>query len=85
MEIAKIYYLKTATIPVIIGVLGLIKKSTKRAFLEIQHYLGYKKKFAAMSTVHISRKTPLMLYAQWLLKKNLLSQVSGKSFGKGLC
>lgn len=30
MEIAKIWYLKTKTIPVVVGALGLIKKGTQQ-------------------------------------------------------
>ena len=61
MEVEKLWHMKTVTIPVVIGVLGMIKKSTEKHLEKIpgSQNLGEMQKIARSGTTHILRKTYL--------------------------
>ena len=58
IEIAKMWKMKTKTIPVIVGALGMIKKGTQKYVNEIPgNSLDENKKIVLNSTAHILRRT----------------------------
>ena len=59
IEIAKMWKMKTKTIPVIVGALGMIKKGTRKHVNEIPGNLALDeiKKIVLNSTAHILRGT----------------------------
>ena len=63
IEVEKLWHMKTVTIPVVIGALGMIKKDTEKHLEKIPESpnLGEMQKIALKSTAHILRKTLSML------------------------
>ena len=59
IEIAKMWTMKTKTIPVIVGALGMIKKGTQKYVNEIPEKLSFAEiqKIVLNSTAHILRRT----------------------------
>ena len=59
MEVEKLWHMKTVTIPVVIGALGMIKKSTEKHLEKIpgSQNLGEMQKITLSGTTHILRKT----------------------------
>ena len=59
IEIAKMFNMKTKTIPVIVGALGIIKKGTQKFVNEIPGnlFLDEIQKIMLNSTAHILRRT----------------------------
>ena len=59
MEVEKLWHMKTVTIPVVIGALGMIKKSTEKYLEKIpgSQNLGEMQKITLSGTTHILRKT----------------------------
>ena len=59
MEVEKLWHMKTVTIPVVIGALGMIKKSTEKHLEKIpgSQNLGEMQKTTLSGTTHILRKT----------------------------
>ena len=59
IEVEKLWHMKTVTIPVVIGALGMIKKGTEKHLDKIPESpnLGELQKITLTGTAHILRKT----------------------------
>ena len=59
IEVEKLWYMKTVTIPVVIGALVMIKKGTEKHLQKIPESpnLGEMEKISLTGTAHIPRKT----------------------------
>ena len=58
IEIEKMWHLKTTTIPVVVGALGLIKKGTNAFIEKVPEFLSLQEvqKIVLSSTVHVLRR-----------------------------
>ena len=59
IEVEKLWHMKTVTVPVVIGALGMIKKGTEKYLEKIpgSPSLGEMQKMALTGTAHVLRKT----------------------------